>query len=131
MYLTRVTVDVDRLVYVFLADKKFRYENGQSRIVYVGTTKRGARRMAASAAQRSDEILGLRGVEAFDVRVVTCKPRQSIRTWHKLERALLLAFRERFGDVPVCNGTGHRMKEGDEFDHFSRSRVEDIIDELS
>lgn len=130
MTVTRVVVGEDKLVYVIVADKKIQYQKGRSRIVYIGTTKNGVTRVAQSAAQRTDAVLGLRGVESFEVRIVTCRPRQRVKTWIKLERALLLAFRERYGEVPSCNTQGKGISEADEFDYFTKSRLNRILEEL-
>jgi hypothetical protein len=93
----RVSIGNLKLVYVICADRKMSYKNGRSRIVYIGTTKTGIDRLAQSAAYRSDEVLGLRGVSSFQVRVVTCTPRQRIKSWRKLERAMILGFRDIYG----------------------------------
>ena len=52
-------------------------------------------------------------------------------TWRKLERALLLSSRERFGEVPECNLHGKKFKERDEFKYFSKTKVSKVIDELT
>jgi len=127
---TRVTIGKLRLVYVLVADKPQRYREGRSRIVYIGTTKKGVARVAQSAAARAEEILSLHGVRAFEARIVTCSPRQNVATWRKLERALLLGFRERFGQVPRCNSHGKKMRVTDEFGYFAKKRILSIIDEL-
>jgi len=81
-------------------------------------------------ASRASDILRIRGVRTFHARIVTCQPRRHVRTWRKLERALLLAFKEHYGEVPWCNTHGKRMRERDEFDYFSRARVLSIVKEL-
>lgn len=96
----------------------------------IGTTKKGIRRIAASAASRADAILRLHGVRSFHVRIITCKSRSGVATWHKLERALLLTFREMYGDIPKCNSQGHKTKPKDEFDYFRRDRLRRILQEL-
>src|ERR1035441_5258254 len=100
---TRVSVGRSKLVYLLVADKRLKYEKGKSRIAYIGTTKKGVARIAQSVAARADDILSLHGVRTFHVGVVTCNPRRHVKTWCKLERALLLQFREVFGEVPKCN----------------------------
>lgn len=54
-----------------------------------------------------------------------------MKTWAKLERGLLLCFRECFGEVPECNSHGKKMKVTDEFYYFAKKGVRNIIDELS
>src|SRR5262245_43612878 len=116
---TRVSVGNQKLVYVLVADKRLRSGKIKSRIAYIGTTRRGVGRVAGSVAHRANDILSLRGVRRFHARVVTCPPRQRVSTWLKLERALLLAFKSKFGMVPLCNSHGKGMRERDEFRYFS------------
>jgi hypothetical protein len=101
----------NRLVYLLIADKRLKYKDGKSRIAYIGTTEKGVERIAQSVAFRADAILRLRGVRSFHARIVTCGPRQCVETWKKLERALILRFRERFGAVPKCNSHGKKSRE--------------------
>ncbi len=128
---TRVTIGKNKLVYILIADKRLKYKTGKSRIAYIGTTRKGVARIAQSVAARADDILSLHGVRTFHARIATCKPRQNVATWKKLERALLLTFRERFGEVPKCNSHGKRMKVTDEFRYFGTKGVANVIDELS
>jgi hypothetical protein len=128
---TRVTIGRKKLVYLLIADKRLKYELDDSRIAYIGTTKKGVARIAQSVASKADEILSTTGVRTFHARVVTCNPRKNVKTWIKLERGLLLCFRERFGSIPKCNQHGKGIKETDEFRYFSRSAVENVIDELT
>lgn len=120
----------DKLVYVILANRKLNYALGRTRVAYIGTTTRSIARLAVSAAYRAPEILGLRGVTEFEVRVISCQPRRNVRTWAKLERALLLTFREMYGEIPHCNKQGIRMKERDEFVYFRPRRLRQILDDL-
>jgi len=128
---TRVTVGKKKLVYLLIADKKLKYKKGKSCVAYIGTTKKGIRRIAQSVAARSDEILSLRGVRSFHARIVVCNPRPNVKTWVKLERGLLLCFRAHFGEVPKCNSHGKRMKETDEFRYFAKKSILNVLDELS
>lgn len=131
MRVTRESIGRDRLCYVIVADKRQRYKKGRSAIVYIGTTSKGVGRLANSAAHRAPEVLALRGVRSFTVRVVSCRARQRVRTWHKLERALLLTFKERYGEVPHCNSHGKRMKPFDEFEYFQKPRLLRVLEDLS
>ena len=121
----------DRFVYVICAKKKFRYPWGKSRIGYIGTTKRGARRVASSAVWKGEHLLSGYGVKHLDVRIIRCHRKQAVETWRKLERALLLKFRELYGKIPVANKAGGRMKWKDERKYFKSSRLEHILDQLS
>jgi len=127
----RVFLGHEKLVYVLIADRKLDYPDGRSRIAYIGTTKLGGARIAQSVATRAEAILNLHGVTSFEARTVTCRPRQRVKMWRKLERALLLYFRELFGQVPRCNVHGKNFTETDEFDYFARNRLKTVIEDLS
>ena len=128
---SRVTIGRSKLVYVLIADKRLRYPIGKSRIAYIGTTKKGLVRIAQSMASRAEEVLSIRGVRTVHARIVTCRPRRNVKTWLKLERALILSFRKRFGDVPALNSHGKKMKTVDEDRYFSPASIENVIDELA
>jgi len=130
MKVTRVSLGGKKLVYVILAQKKLKYPWGRSHIAYIGTTKNGISRFAQSAATKAEDVLGLYGVKELDVRIVTCAARQNVKSWVKLERALLLAFRERYGSVPASNKSGKKMKRIDEDDFFAPKRIKTILDGL-
>jgi len=129
--LHRTTLRSRRLVYVIVQDRKINYATGRSRVAYIGTTGVGAKRIGLSAAFRAPQVFAQRGVEELEVRIVTCQSRTNVRSWTKLERALLLTFREMHGEPPICNVQGLRMKETDEFDYFSPSRLRRILEDLA
>lgn len=122
----------EKLVYVHLASKKQSYEHGtKSRIVYIGTTKKGQARVASSMAERAPSILKLHGVKTFDVRIITCKGLQKVRSWKQLETALLIAFRSIYGTVPACNKQGKNIDHDNEcWKYFTRAKIERVIEEL-
>ena len=128
---TRVSIGKDRLVYILVTDKKLKCQNGKSRIAYIGTTKKGISRISQSVASRAETILKLHGVRSFHARVVTCKKRKNVRTWHKLERAMLITFKDLYGTVPMCNSLGSKMKKTDEFKYFAPAAVRTILEELA
>ncbi len=129
---TRIAVGNQKLVYVLIANKKFRYPHGRrSTIAYIGTTKKGVARVAGSAAERAQEILSLHGVKKVTARIITCSPRRKVKTWIKLERALLLEFRSAYGGVPKCNSHGKNIMETDEFSYFSRDAMRKLIQKLA
>ena len=131
MQVTRVSVGKKKLVYVIVAQKKLKYPWGRSRIAYIGTTKKGMARFAQSAAAKAEAVLGLYGIREMEVRIITCDARQSVKTWVKLERALLLAFRERYGRVPICNTVGGKIKRTDEDVYFAQKPIGKILDALA
>jgi hypothetical protein len=54
-----------------------------------------------------------------------------VKTWHKLERGLLLAFKDKFGEPPKCNIAGKNMQWTDELDYFTQERLNRVIDKYS
>lgn len=130
--ITRNAIKKSKLVYLALANKPIKYHNGEkSRIVYIGTTKTGAGRIAASAAAKAQDILLQFGVTQLDFFVVTCKPKPNVKTWRKLERGLLLAFKAHFGKPPLANNHGAKMKWTDELKYFTRHRLDGVIADYS
>lgn len=130
MRVTKVSIGDMRLCYILVANKKIRYSDGRSRIVYIGTTKKGLSRISQSVAARAEDVLAIHGVDEFKARVVTCRRRQNVKSWHKLERALLLVFREMFGEVPLLNTHGKNITEVNEFELFAKSRINTIIEDV-
>ena len=96
-----------RMVYILRADKPQKYEKGRSRIVYIGETKKGTKRPAASAASKSVKAFGeLRGVGRIDVHPITFRGRQNVRIWEVLERDLLATFKQGLRGNPLLQQTG-------------------------
>src|SRR5580692_11340335 len=92
--LTRSHQWTEKMVYILAANKFYKYKNGRSRILYIGTTKKGGNRPAASAVNKASEAFyKLQGVKTIDVHIVTCTPRKAMQTWKLLESALLNTFR--------------------------------------
>ena len=137
--LSRAALKKDELVYVLVADKKLRYPSGRSRIAYIGMTESGVHRITKSAADRAEKILSQPGVEEFMARVVHFPliDKRSARHWKKrpsllLERALLISFREKYGDIPLCNSTGSKMKATNgEFQCFGQHRIGVVLEDLA
>jgi len=114
-------------VYIAVANKKLSYPHGSSRIVYIGTTKAGASRIASSAAYRASQLLALHGVSELSFFVITCASRKAVKTWHKLEVGLILTFKHMYGEPPKCNTKGKNQKWKDELEYFTRNRLETVI----
>lgn len=129
--ITREAVKSDKLVYIAVSNRSWPYPHAKSRIVYIGTTQNGAHRMAASAAAKAQEMLDLHGVKQLEFYSVTCRSRQNVKTWRKLERGLLLAFKHMYGEVPVCNTQGKNMVWTDELKYFTRQRLEGVLGQYS
>jgi len=123
----RTALHEKKLVYVACANKTLRYPRSRSRIVYIGTTKNGISRIAASAARAAKRFLSLHGVRSLELFVVTCRARPGMQSWRKLERGLLLAFKDEFGEVPVGNTQGKNSFWNDEANYFKISRLRSVI----
>jgi hypothetical protein len=112
------------------ANKKIKYPWGRSRIAYIGTTKKGARRIASSAVWKGADLLFEYGIRHLELVVVLSTRRQGIETWRKLERALIIRFREMYGAIPKGNNQGQKMRWDDERDYFALNRLDKIIEQL-
>ncbi|MDO8444628.1 MAG: hypothetical protein Q7T53_00745 [Deltaproteobacteria bacterium] len=129
--ITRSAFKADRLVYIAIANKALKYRHGTSKIVYIGTTKAGASRIAGSAAARASQLFELHGVTELTFFIITCAARQAVKTWHKLEVGLILTFRELYGEPPKCNTKGKNQKWNDERDYFTDDRLVKVIEKYS
>jgi hypothetical protein len=127
--LHRTAVEAACLVYLAVVPRAIKYQYGRSHIAYIGTTQKGVDRIAASAAAIAPEVLRMHGVDSFELFTCTCRARQKVKTWRKLERALLLRFREMYGTVPRLNSQGKNMRWTDETKYFSVKRIDSIIEE--
>ncbi|MFA5839855.1 MAG: hypothetical protein WC890_04270 [Candidatus Margulisiibacteriota bacterium] len=103
LIITRNAVKDSKLCYIACTNKKIKYPWGTSRIVYIGTTKKGANRLATSAAFRAPEILKRHGLKDCRFYAITCTCRQGLESWKKLEKDLILSFKSRYGAIPSCN----------------------------
>lgn len=122
----------EQLVYIAVANKPISYPHGKSKVAYIGTTKNGVARIASSAATKSKQLMSKPyGIKSLEFFVVTCTPKKNLKSWHKLERALLLTFREVFGSIPKGNTQGKGMKWTNEEDYFTGSRLKTVINKYS
>lgn len=126
-----VSLSSEKLVYVIRLDKRIQYPLGSSHVAYIGSTEKGVSRMAESAAKKAHACLTRYGVKEFNVYVITSPGRPGAKAWwRKLERALLIAFRQRYGNIPEENTQGRNFIETDEFEMFSRDRVMEILRDI-
>lgn len=117
-----------KLVYLLVGPRVIGYAEGKSRVVYIGTTSKGASRIAKSAAFRAEEILAQRGFRSMDVYVVTCPPVGGLKSWIQLEKALLAAFRGLCHEKPLCNRQGDKYRWNKGLSrHFKREALESIL----
>jgi len=119
------------LVYIVCANRSLKYRDGDSRILYIGTTAKGIDRMSKSASALTQKFFAHHGVTKVYVHPIYTKPRQKKRMWVVLERALLLRFREMYGEPPKHNTQGKKLRWRDEADYFTLSRLTGIIDRYS
>lgn len=119
-----------KLCYVVTANKIVAYTSGRSKVVFIGATEEGLGRLVTTVAARTDEIFANHDLTHFDAHVVTCKSVARTDTSHKLERALLITFRELYGQPPLCNRHGGGIQEEDEFSYFTRERIRNVLEDL-
>jgi len=123
MTIHRRITEVDKLVYLLVGPVPVSYRDGKSRIVYIGTTSKGARRIASSIAHRAGEVLETRGFRRMDAYVVSCGARPGLKSWHYLEKALLAEFRSCYHELPRCNKQGKKLRWNDKLDRFFRRKA--------
>jgi hypothetical protein len=121
----------DRIVYLLVGKKPFRYRGGKSRIAYIGTSKRGVKRVASSAAHRADEVFSKWGSREMDVFIASSEAKPGLKSWKYLERALLAHFLARYQELPFCNKHGKKYKFDEKLQRFFKYRkLYDILTEF-
>jgi len=128
--INRLAFRDDKLVYVARANKRIRYPWAHSRIAYIGTTQKGARRIASSAAWKGESLLYEYGINHLDFNIVVCGKLSGVESWKKLERALIIRFREIYGAIPKANKSGKNSRWRDEKMYFSQDKLDKIIKEF-
>jgi hypothetical protein len=117
----------NRMVYILTTPKSHKYRNGRSRIIYIGTTGKGAGRPAASAVNKASQAFSeLYGVKTIEVHIATCDSRPAVKTWKKLESALIDTFRTRYFQLPRYNKVRPKHKDG----LFKRRALETLIEQF-
>jgi|APFre7841882654_1041346.scaffolds.fasta_scaffold13459_4 hypothetical protein len=107
LVVTRSAIETKKLVYVLVANKQVSYPQGKSSIIYIGTTKEGLRRVAASAAYKALSVLKHKGIKTLSAYILTYKGIPGLKDTHKhLERAALAIFKLKYGDIPLANKQG-------------------------
>jgi len=127
---TRLAGTPKKVCFVVTANKIVAYRTGRSKVVYIGATDEGISRVVTAVAARTEEILANHDLNHFEAHVITSKNVPRVETWRKLERALLLTFRDLFGEVPLCNRRGAGIQEEDEFSYFTRERIRNVLEDL-
>ncbi len=117
-----------KIVYLLVAASSVKYTAGRSQIVYIGTTRKGIRRIAGSAVHHAEDIMATRGLKFIDVFVVSCGSRSGLQTWRRLEDALLAEFRAEYEQLPMCNGQGKKLKWNKDLDAtFKRKAIGQVL----
>jgi len=127
MTINRQALGRRKLVYLAVSNKSRKYPEARSRVVYIGTTAGGIKRIAQSAADKAELLLGDYGVKHLDFYVVSCSPLRRVKTWLKLERGLLVAFKREYGDTPIANRRGGKAGWGDVLTYFSERRLVGVL----
>ncbi|MBI1955966.1 MAG: hypothetical protein HYS38_06190 [Acidobacteria bacterium] len=118
----------DKVVYLLVGPKRIKYKRGRSRIAYIGTTKKGAKRIASSVAYRAEEILAHWGFRQMDVYIVSCTSVPGLKSWRYLERALLAEFLALYQRLPKCNRQGINLRYDGKLERlFKRKTIDQIL----
>ncbi|HKV95356.1 MAG TPA: hypothetical protein VJW20_22615 [Candidatus Angelobacter sp.] len=117
------------MVYILVANKTHKYDSGRrSRIIYIGTTGKGADRPAASAVDKASEAFGeLHGVKKIEVHIVTCRGRKRVKTWEHLEAALLATFRALYFELPRYNKKKGSVTYVEEIELFRQKALQKLL----
>jgi hypothetical protein len=116
-----------RAVYFQVADRPIPYKHGKNRIIYVGSTQATSSRSLTSLADVVPYRSRIPGLHRIEVHIIECELRQGVKSWRVLERACLIIFRERYGELPWLNSQGSKMEPGTEFKLLDRSQVRRLI----
>jgi hypothetical protein len=128
MIVNRKILKHQKVVYLLVSKRPIKYENGRSRIAYIGTTSKGIHRVATSVAYRAADTLSGRGLSSLEVYFVTCAAQRKVRTWLLLEHALLARFRTYFFEPPKCNAQGKYARWTPILDrHFTQPGIDKIL----
>ncbi len=129
--ITRRALDAHKLVYIARAAKAQRYGGARSRIVYIGTTRKGAQRVATSAANKAPHLLKRWGLRQLDFYVVRPGKIQKVKSWVELERDLLITFKILFGRLPLGNTQGKNLSYHQLSRYFTERRLRAVIEKYS
>ncbi len=121
------------MVYILVANKSYKYDSGRgSRIIYIGTTGKGAHRPATSAVDKASEAFSeLRGVKEIRVHIASCRGRKAMKTWEHLESALLATFRELHWELPKYNKRKGSVDRTEDIRLFRLKALQKLIRQFS
>lgn len=120
----------DQVVYLLVSNALQEYKYGKSRIVYVGRTDRGVKRIGESAADKIAQAYDY-DIAKIKAYVVYCNPQEGegASLPDMLERALIIRFNQIFGQLPIFNKRGFKL--GDEQEYFTGIAIDKVIDRHS
>lgn len=135
MSIMRDALESECMSYIILANRRMQYKNGGSKIIYIGQTMDGIRRVAESTASRT-EIFEQYDVREIKTYIISCEPRQRKEDmWgdaQNLERAMLKVFEDLYGEreTPKLNRQGAGPHAQDALNCFSETRIRQILRRL-
>jgi hypothetical protein len=120
------------MVYILVANKSYKFPSGRrSRIIYIGTTGKGAQRPATSAVDKASQAFAnLRGVKKIEVHIATCAGRRAVKTWQHLESSLLATFRDLYWKLPPYNRKKGSVRYVDDISLFRPRALKKLIQEF-
>lgn len=127
LVMNRNILKKEQIVYVLIVNKRLNYKNKQSRIIYIGSTKKGSSRVAESIASKGEDALKNHGITKVEAYIFECKAIENKMHWKELETALILKFREIYGEAPKHNIKNAKSKISNQFQHFTNHRLETIL----
>jgi hypothetical protein len=136
----RSTASPQSAVYLLVANKPLKYgANGKSKIVYVGKTDRGMKRVHESAAAKAGTIFktstnpqGISGIVRLSAYTYSFAAPVNSQNWPwapsvMLERAFLIRFKAKYGVPPISNDQRNAMMATVEFQYFNISAIDNVL----
>ena len=111
---------------------------GRSRILYIGSTERNAKRPFESLRDRAETLFEDSGARSLDVVYAEAARRQRVEKLEEiLENACLFQFRRTYGEVPIGNVAGSSHLALDDARaratakrYFNFDRIEEVLRQL-
>ena len=123
----RANYGKDKIVYILTVNKPHHYTRGRSHIVYIGTSEKGASRVATSSVNKGKPYLEDHGIKTLSAHVIPAPLKPKVKMWEELESALLLAFLREYGDKPDANKQLPRGKSERIFKYFKEKDILRIL----
>jgi len=136
----RLNQSKKKVVYFIRGDKPVKYRRGKrSRILYIGSTERNAKRPFESLRDRAEKLFEERGIRSLDVVYIEARGRKRLEKLEEmLEDACLYQFRNYYGLVPTGNIAGSErlpldndVRRARAKRYFNFDRIEEVLRQLS